>query len=79
MSSNIKYIQEHYDNFNVLSFAKHTKAKSLSSFKKELNTALSAIAEQDIKRNRKNKDIILWARSKRKNQNEVNVAVMIYY
>ncbi|KAG1170218.1 hypothetical protein G6F70_007725 [Rhizopus microsporus] len=77
MSSNIKYIQEHHKNFNVLSFAKHTKAKSLSSFKKELDTALSAIADQDIKKNRDNRDIISWARLKRKNQNELTGTVQI--
>ncbi|KAG0848461.1 hypothetical protein G6F17_011631 [Rhizopus arrhizus] len=71
-------VQEHHDNFNVSSFAKHTKAKSFNPFKKELNAALSAIADQDIKKkNRENKGIISWARSKRKNQNELTGTVQI--
>lgn len=56
MGSDNKYIQEHYNNLNVLSFAKHKKANSLNSFKKkELNIALSAIAEQNIKKTEKTK------------------------
>lgn len=77
MSSKIQYIKEHYTNFNALSFAKYMKEETITWFRNELDTALSALACLNIRKNNSIKEAISWARSKRKDQDEVNVIVML--
>lgn len=67
MNSNVEYLKQNYDNFNVKEFAKTTKIESLTSFKKEFAKCLAEIANLDLNKNKDIKDMIIWARQKRNN------------
>lgn len=64
---------------SMLRSAKTTKIESLTSFKKEFAKCLAEIANLDLNKNKDIKDMIIWARQKRNNQNEVSTTMLISY
>lgn len=79
MNSNVEYLKQNYDNFNVMDFAKTTKIESLTLFKKEFAKCLAEITNLNLNKNKNIKDMITWARQKRNKQNEVSTTTLISY